>query len=145
MGPKQLIMIARAKDTLPPAIYGSTKKRPTPRCSNSELVIQVPEANVAPVVTLHVARRPSHSNLDQLQDTTADFNLMLRVNKSTSLIWLCEEYSQEIRVLALEDDPTSSEVDPTYQDPEGDILLLEAILNSEPPPPPKSRTIYAWS
>ncbi|GJR75683.1 reverse transcriptase domain-containing protein [Tanacetum coccineum] len=37
--------------------------------------------------------------------------------------------------LALEDDPTSSEVDPTYQDPEGDILLLEAILNSEPPPP----------
>ncbi|GJX92823.1 reverse transcriptase domain-containing protein [Tanacetum coccineum] len=37
--------------------------------------------------------------------------------------------------LALEDDPTSSEVDPTYQDPEGDILLLEAILNSEPLPP----------
>ncbi|GJS00145.1 reverse transcriptase domain-containing protein [Tanacetum coccineum] len=37
--------------------------------------------------------------------------------------------------LALEDDPTSSEVDPNYQDPEGDILLLEAILNSEPPPP----------
>ncbi|GJW35567.1 hypothetical protein Tco_0058487 [Tanacetum coccineum] len=33
--------------------------------------------------------------------------------------------------LALEDDPTSSEVDPTYQDPEGDILILEAILNSE--------------
>ncbi|GJU69205.1 hypothetical protein Tco_1255464 [Tanacetum coccineum] len=30
-------------------------------------------------------------------------------------------------------------------DPEGDILLLEAILNSEPPPPPKSRTISAWS
>ncbi|GJT08673.1 reverse transcriptase domain-containing protein [Tanacetum coccineum] len=37
--------------------------------------------------------------------------------------------------LAQEDDPTSSEVDPTYQDPEGDILILEAILNSEPPPP----------
>ncbi|GJX63055.1 hypothetical protein Tco_0295955 [Tanacetum coccineum] len=37
--------------------------------------------------------------------------------------------------LALEDDPTSSEVDPTYQDPEGDILILEAILNSEPPLP----------
>ncbi|GJX82804.1 hypothetical protein Tco_0332285 [Tanacetum coccineum] len=27
----------------------------------------------------------------------------------------------------------------TYQDPEGDILLLEEILNSEPPPSPKSR------
>ncbi|GJV50325.1 hypothetical protein Tco_1440537 [Tanacetum coccineum] len=35
----------------------------------------------------------------------------------------------------LEDDPTSPEVDPTYYDPEGDILLLEAILNSEPSPP----------
>ncbi|GJU85999.1 reverse transcriptase domain-containing protein [Tanacetum coccineum] len=31
---------------------------------------------------------------------------------------------------------TSSEVDPTYQDPEGDILLLEAILNSEHTPSP---------
>ncbi|GJR63683.1 hypothetical protein Tco_1505845 [Tanacetum coccineum] len=37
--------------------------------------------------------------------------------------------------LALEDDPTSPKVDPTYYDPEGDILLLEAILNSEPLPP----------
>ncbi|GKF14374.1 reverse transcriptase domain-containing protein [Tanacetum coccineum] len=37
--------------------------------------------------------------------------------------------------LGLEDDPTSPKVDPTYYDPEGDILLLEAILNSEPLPP----------
>ncbi|GJV34405.1 reverse transcriptase domain-containing protein [Tanacetum coccineum] len=32
--------------------------------------------------------------------------------------------------LAIEDDPTLPEVNPTYYDPEGDILLLEAILNS---------------
>ncbi|GKF73866.1 reverse transcriptase domain-containing protein, partial [Tanacetum coccineum] len=44
--------------------------------------------------------------------------------------------------LALEDDPTSSEVDPTYQDPEGDILLLEAILNSEPPPPLNMKPLH---
>ncbi|GJW88372.1 reverse transcriptase domain-containing protein [Tanacetum coccineum] len=37
--------------------------------------------------------------------------------------------------LAIEDDPTSPEVDPTYYDPDGDILILEAILNSEPSPP----------
>ncbi|GJT50279.1 reverse transcriptase domain-containing protein [Tanacetum coccineum] len=36
--------------------------------------------------------------------------------------------------LALEDDPTSLEVDPTYYDPDGDILLLEAILNINEPP-----------
>ncbi|GKA46703.1 reverse transcriptase domain-containing protein [Tanacetum coccineum] len=37
--------------------------------------------------------------------------------------------------LAIEDDPTSPKVDPTYYDPDGDILLLEAILNSDPSPP----------
>ncbi|GJT33924.1 hypothetical protein Tco_0924343 [Tanacetum coccineum] len=31
--------------------------------------------------------------------------------------------------LALEDDPTSSKVDHSYYDPEGDILLLEAFLS----------------
>nr|GEZ27305.1 reverse transcriptase domain-containing protein [Tanacetum cinerariifolium] len=37
--------------------------------------------------------------------------------------------------LGLEDDPDSSELDPSYYDPEGDILLIEAHLNSEPSPP----------
>nr|GFA23547.1 reverse transcriptase domain-containing protein [Tanacetum cinerariifolium] len=37
--------------------------------------------------------------------------------------------------LGLEDDPDSPELDPSYYDPEGDILSLEAILNSDPSPP----------
>nr|GEW61806.1 reverse transcriptase domain-containing protein [Tanacetum cinerariifolium] len=37
--------------------------------------------------------------------------------------------------LSLEDDPNSPEFNPFYYDPKGDILLLEAILNSEPLPP----------
>nr|GFD44324.1 reverse transcriptase domain-containing protein [Tanacetum cinerariifolium] len=37
--------------------------------------------------------------------------------------------------LGLEDDPDSPELDPSYYDPEGDILTLEAILNSDPLPP----------
>nr|GFC36466.1 reverse transcriptase domain-containing protein [Tanacetum cinerariifolium] len=36
--------------------------------------------------------------------------------------------------LGLEDDPDSSKINPFYYDPEGDILLLEAILNSKPSP-----------
>nr|GEU92073.1 reverse transcriptase domain-containing protein [Tanacetum cinerariifolium] len=36
--------------------------------------------------------------------------------------------------LGLEDDPNSSKINPFYYDPEGDILLLEAISNSEPLP-----------
>nr|GEY68103.1 hypothetical protein [Tanacetum cinerariifolium] len=37
--------------------------------------------------------------------------------------------------LGLEDDPESPELDPSYYDLEGDILSLEAILNSDPSPP----------
>nr|GEV19137.1 DNA-directed DNA polymerase [Tanacetum cinerariifolium] len=37
--------------------------------------------------------------------------------------------------LGLEDDPDSPELDPSYYDPEGDILLFKAILNSDPSPP----------
>nr|GEW66381.1 reverse transcriptase domain-containing protein [Tanacetum cinerariifolium] len=37
--------------------------------------------------------------------------------------------------LGLEDDPDSPKINPFYYDPEGDILLLETILNSEPLPP----------
>nr|GFC15904.1 reverse transcriptase domain-containing protein [Tanacetum cinerariifolium] len=36
--------------------------------------------------------------------------------------------------LGLEDDPDSSKLDPSYYDPEGDIQMLEAILNSDPAP-----------
>ncbi|GKF70118.1 hypothetical protein Tco_0203175 [Tanacetum coccineum] len=42
--------------------------------------------------------------------------------------------------LALEDDPTSPEVDDSYYDPEGDILLLESFLNDDPSLPPPTRT-----
>nr|GEV57745.1 reverse transcriptase domain-containing protein [Tanacetum cinerariifolium] len=44
--------------------------------------------------------------------------------------------------LALEDDPTSPEVDQSYLDPEGDILLLEAFLNDDPSLPPPNQGNY---
>nr|GEV75266.1 hypothetical protein [Tanacetum cinerariifolium] len=37
--------------------------------------------------------------------------------------------------LGLKDDPESPKINPFYYDPEGDILLLKTILNSEPLPP----------
>nr|GFC95476.1 hypothetical protein [Tanacetum cinerariifolium] len=37
--------------------------------------------------------------------------------------------------LGLEDDLNSSKINPFYYDPDGDILFLEAILNSKPLPP----------
>ncbi|GJW52259.1 reverse transcriptase domain-containing protein [Tanacetum coccineum] len=44
--------------------------------------------------------------------------------------------------LALEDDPTSPEVDHSYYDSEGNILLLEAFLNDDPSLPPPTQGMY---
>nr|GEX87113.1 DNA-directed DNA polymerase [Tanacetum cinerariifolium] len=44
--------------------------------------------------------------------------------------------------LAIDDDPTSPEVDQSYLDPEGDILLLEAFLNDDPSLPPQTQGNY---
>ncbi|GKC58103.1 reverse transcriptase domain-containing protein, partial [Tanacetum coccineum] len=44
--------------------------------------------------------------------------------------------------LAIEDDPTSPEVDDSYCDPEGDILFLESFLNDDPSPPPPTQGNY---
>ncbi|GJZ86493.1 reverse transcriptase domain-containing protein [Tanacetum coccineum] len=46
--------------------------------------------------------------------------------------------------LALEDDPTSSEVNHSYYDPKGDILFLEAFLNDDPSlPTPTQGKLFA--
>nr|GFB04010.1 reverse transcriptase domain-containing protein [Tanacetum cinerariifolium] len=36
--------------------------------------------------------------------------------------------------IAIDDEPISSNIDTTYYDPEGDILILEALLNNDPEP-----------
>nr|GEY30931.1 hypothetical protein [Tanacetum cinerariifolium] len=66
-------------------------------------------------------------NLDQTVRYSTNYNQMT-ANKIDVVELAYEEYSQE-------DDPDSPKINPFYYDPEGDILLLEAILNSEPSPP----------
>ncbi|GJT87891.1 hypothetical protein Tco_1069608 [Tanacetum coccineum] len=45
--------------------------------------------------------------------------------------------------IAVNDEPISREIDATYYDPEGDILILEALLNSEPLPPLPNHKEYS--
>nr|GEW38950.1 hypothetical protein [Tanacetum cinerariifolium] len=46
-------------------------------------------------------------------------------------------------LIAIDDEPISPEIDATYYDPEGDILILEALLNSDPSPPlPNQRDFF---
>ncbi|GJT44427.1 reverse transcriptase domain-containing protein [Tanacetum coccineum] len=91
-------------------------------------------------ITLRVGREAITFNLDQTSrgNPTPYYDPIVSTASSTltpfgdSDFLLFEEADS---FLAIEDDPTSPEVDPTYYDPEGDILLLETILNSAPSPP----------
>ncbi|GJW30141.1 reverse transcriptase domain-containing protein [Tanacetum coccineum] len=112
------------KDTMPPANNGSTEDVQPP-------VVQIqtrnpnPEPNVAPVVTPASIPFPSRRNDEKRKEKAND-----QIEKFYEIFRDLSFESDSF--LALEDYPTLSEVDPTYQDTEGDILLLEAILNIEP-------------
>ncbi|GJV93818.1 reverse transcriptase domain-containing protein [Tanacetum coccineum] len=103
-------------------------------------------------LTLRVGNEAITYNLDQTSRYSVNYNDMT-ANRIDVVELACEEYSQEVlgfsdmiamivllsrrdAFLALADDPTSPEVDESYYDPEGDILILEALLNSDPSPPP---------
>nr|GFB58647.1 DNA-directed DNA polymerase [Tanacetum cinerariifolium] len=74
------------------------------------------------------------------------YNNLESLNKVDLIYVTCEEYSQEVlgftdnvsteadAFIAIDDEPISSNIDATYYDPEGDILILEALLNNDPEP-----------
>ncbi|GJW21810.1 hypothetical protein Tco_0032432 [Tanacetum coccineum] len=111
-------------------------------------------------LTLHVGKEAVTFNLDQTSRYSSNYDDMM-ANRIDVIKMACEEYSQEVlsfsdmirddflleevdAFLALEDDPTSPEVDDSYYDPEGDILLLESFLNDDPSLPlPTPRNNFA--
>nr|GFD03202.1 reverse transcriptase domain-containing protein [Tanacetum cinerariifolium] len=44
--------------------------------------------------------------------------------------------------IAIDDESISPEFDATYNDPEGDILILDALLNNDPEPPSSNQKDY---
>nr|GEV18139.1 DNA-directed DNA polymerase [Tanacetum cinerariifolium]GEV23226.1 DNA-directed DNA polymerase [Tanacetum cinerariifolium] len=91
-------------------------------------------------------------NLDQTSRYSANYNNMM-ANRVDVIDIAYEEYSQEVlgfsdviakvdAFLALEDDPNSPEIDHSYVDTKGDIILLEAFLNDDPPLPPPNQGNY---
>ncbi|GJW39137.1 hypothetical protein Tco_0064982 [Tanacetum coccineum] len=84
---------------------------------------------------MSIARVESHPYYDP-----RSFLLLLRLSTPFGdSDFLLEEVDA---FLALEDDPTSPEVDDSYYDPEGDILLLESFLNDDPSLPPPTQGNY---
>ncbi|GJR92941.1 hypothetical protein Tco_0265115 [Tanacetum coccineum] len=133
----RLVVVDFEPDPRVPLILG--------RCflKTSRALIDVYEGEL----TLRVDNEAITYNLDQTSRYSVNYNDMT-ANRIDVVELACEEYSQEVlgfsdviakeadAFLALADDPTSPEVDESYYDPEGDILILEALLNSDPSPPP---------
>nr|GEW57425.1 reverse transcriptase domain-containing protein [Tanacetum cinerariifolium] len=98
-------------------------------------------------LTLRVGKEATTFNLDQTSRYSANYNDMT-ANQIDVIDMACEEYSQEVLgfsdviASALKDDPTSPEVDQSYVDTKGDILILEAFLNDDPSLPPPNQGNY---
>nr|GEW35845.1 DNA-directed DNA polymerase [Tanacetum cinerariifolium] len=86
-------------------------------------------------LTLRVGKEAITFHLDQTSRYSANYNDMT-ANRIDVIDMAFNGF------LALKDDPTSPEVDQSYFDPKGDILLLEAFLNDAPSLPPPSQGNY---
>ncbi|GJW54880.1 reverse transcriptase domain-containing protein [Tanacetum coccineum] len=72
---------------------------------------------------------------------TFSYNIIESVKRVDVIDVACEEYAQEVLGFSdisktIEDDPISPEIDDSYYDSEGDILLLEKFLKDDPSSPP---------
>ncbi|GJT69819.1 reverse transcriptase domain-containing protein [Tanacetum coccineum] len=95
-------------------------------------------------LTLCVGKEVVTFNLDQTSRYSSNYDDN-SVNRIDIIDMACEEYSQEVLGFSdviVSDDPTSLEVDHSYYDLEGDILLLEAFLNDDPSLPPPTQGMY---
>ncbi|GKE45293.1 reverse transcriptase domain-containing protein [Tanacetum coccineum] len=79
-------------------------------------------------ITLRVGKEAITFNLDQTLRYTANYNHM-----TANRIDVIELASNAF--IVIDNEPILREIDATYYDPEGDILILEALLNSDSLPP----------
>nr|GEY38561.1 reverse transcriptase domain-containing protein [Tanacetum cinerariifolium] len=93
-------------------------------------------------VTLHVGNKAVTFNLDQTSRYSANYD-DVSINQIDVINVACEEYSQKVlgfsetdAFLAIEDEPISPEINDSYYDSEGDILLIEDFFNDDPSSPP---------
>ncbi|GJT95966.1 hypothetical protein Tco_1091484 [Tanacetum coccineum] len=141
------------KDTVPPTNNGSTKDVQPP-VVQVETHVPIFEPVVAPVSAPKPNPKPSIPYPSRLNDQKIREKANNQIEKFYQIfqdlhfdisfadaLILMPKFASTLKkkadaFLALEDDPTSPEVDQSYYDPEGDILLLEAFLNDDPSLPP---------
>nr|GEZ07062.1 hypothetical protein [Tanacetum cinerariifolium] len=73
--------------------------------------------------------------LPTLNDTKMELELADRtISKPTGVAENVFVKVEADAFIAIDDEPISSNIDATYYDPEGDIIMLEALLNNDPEP-----------
>ncbi|GJZ76562.1 reverse transcriptase domain-containing protein [Tanacetum coccineum] len=140
------------KDTVPPTNNISTKDVQPPvvqaqsQVPNSEPVVTPVSAlmpNLKPKIPYPSRQVLGFSDVIASGNPTPYYDPIVSTSSPTltpfgDSDFLLEEVDA---FLALEDDPTSPEVDDSYYDPEGDILLLESFLNDDPSLPLPTKEI----
>nr|GFB61019.1 hypothetical protein [Tanacetum cinerariifolium] len=105
----------------------------------------------------NILRHDDQSPTLKCGDTPSiSYNNFESLNKVDIIDATCEEYSQEVlgfaevvqtkflrhAFIAIHDESISPEFNATYYDPEGDILILEALLNNDPEPPSNQKDYF---
>ncbi|GJV02479.1 reverse transcriptase domain-containing protein [Tanacetum coccineum] len=89
-------------------------------------------------LTLRVGNKAVTFNLDQTSRYSSNYD-DISVNRIDVIDVACEDdflLEETDAFLAIEDEPISLEIDDSYYDSEGDILLLEEFINDDPSSPP---------
>nr|GFA04966.1 DNA-directed DNA polymerase [Tanacetum cinerariifolium] len=132
--PADFVILDFLADPRVPLIFGR------PFLSTAYALIDVYEGEIT-------LRHDDQSLTLKCRDTPSIFyNNLESLNKVDLIDATCKEYSQAVlgfindvsnkadAFIAIDDEPISSNIDATYYDPEGDILILEALLNNDPEP-----------
>nr|GEY07606.1 hypothetical protein [Tanacetum cinerariifolium] len=137
--PADFVVLDFVADPRVPLILGR------PFLSTAHALIDVYEREI-------ILRHDDQSLTLKCGDTPSiSYNNFESLNKVDLIDATYEEYSKEVDFLLLEeadafiaidDETISSEFDATYYDPEGDILILEALLNNDPEPPLSKQKNY---
>ncbi|GJR80272.1 hypothetical protein Tco_0151057 [Tanacetum coccineum] len=103
------------------------------------------EQNVVPMLTLEQWPKMLQPPIEEKAVTASRLNKEKIREKDDILASKFMEIFQADAFIAIDDEPISPVFNATYYDPEGDILILEALLNNDPLPSPDQGDYYPES
>nr|GEZ92498.1 reverse transcriptase domain-containing protein [Tanacetum cinerariifolium] len=139
--PADFVILDFVADPRVPLILGR------PFLSTTHALIDVYEGEITlrhddQSLTLKCGDTPSisYNNLESLNKEPIVLNSSQNLTPFNASDFLLLEEADAF--FAIDDEPVSSNIDATYYDPEGDILILEALLNNDPELPSNQKDYF---